>query len=110
MTLLQRVTGPTVDVLRVLLATREPVWGLRIVKATGLKAGSVYPILSRLENGNWITGEWESEDERSGPRRRLYRFTEEGEREALRIVAAFDEKARQAAARALRPQVHEGLA
>lgn len=110
MTLLQRVTEPTVDVLRVLLAAAEPVWGLRIVKATGLKAGSVYPILSRLEDGNWITGEWEAEGQRSGPRRRLYRLTEEGEREAAAIVAAFDEKARQAAARVLRPQAHEGLA
>lgn len=108
MNLLQRVTEPTVAVLRVLLAADDPVWGLRIIKETGLKAGSVYPILSRLEDGLWVSGEWEGHDERSGPRRRLYRFTEEGEREARRVVAEFDEK-RQLAARSFRP-VHGGLA
>lgn len=109
MNLLQRVTEPTVAVLRVLLAASDPVWGLKIIKETGLKAGSVYPILSRLEDALWISGEWEAEDERSGPRRRLYRFTEEGEREAVRVVTAFDEK-RRAASRALGPAATGGLA
>ena len=106
---LRRLTAPTVAVLRVLVAADDPVWGLRIVKMTGLKAGSVYPILSRLEDGGWITGEWEADGLRSGARRRLYRLTKEGEREAALAVSRFDESVRPATT-PLRPQPHHGLA
>lgn len=90
MSAIQRVTEPTVDVLRVLLDSRDAVWGLRIVAATGRKAGSVYPILSRLEEAGWITGEWESDTARTGARRRLYRITATGAIEAPLVVRAFD--------------------
>lgn len=78
MELLSRVTPATVDVLTVLLSRPEPVWGLLLVKETGRPAGSVYPILERLERLGWATSEWEAESERSGPRRRLYQLTREG--------------------------------
>lgn len=87
---LQRVTAPTVEVLRALLDAGEPVWGLRLVKATGRPAGSVYPILSRLEESGWLVGEWEADSGRDGPRRRLYRFTSAGEPSAREVVAAFE--------------------
>lgn len=69
---LRRVTPATVDVLDVLLHTEPPVWGLRIVKASGRPAGSVYPILERLERMGWLSSSWEDDPGRSGPRRRLY--------------------------------------
>jgi len=87
---LQRVTAPTVEVLRALLDAGEPVWGLRLVKATGRPAGSVYPILSRLEESGWLVGQWEDDTGRDGPRRRLYRFTVDGEPAAREVVAAFE--------------------
>lgn len=73
---LTRVTEPTVEVLRTLLSSHAPVWGLRIAKETGRPTGTVYPILARLEALGWVQGEWEDAPERSGPRRRLYRLTD----------------------------------
>jgi hypothetical protein len=75
---LKRVTPATVDVLEVLVGEPEPVWGLLVVSRTGRPAGSVYPILERLESNEWVTSEWEVDGHRSGPRRRLYRLTPEG--------------------------------
>jgi DNA-binding MarR family transcriptional regulator len=73
---LPRVTAATLDVLDALLAADAATWGLRIIGATGRPAGSVYPILARLEERGWVTSFWEDE-ERRGPRRRLYLLTDE---------------------------------
>ncbi|MWB98345.1 PadR family transcriptional regulator [Agromyces seonyuensis] len=75
---LKRMTEATADVLRVLLAADDVVWGLAIIKDAGRPAGTVYPVLERLERAGWITGEWETDDARSGPRRRYYRLTRDG--------------------------------
>jgi len=75
---LSRVTPATADVLSALLSHSEPMWGLLVVKETERPAGSVYPILERLERLGWAASEWESDGERSGPRRRLYRLTHDG--------------------------------
>ncbi|SDQ94211.1 PadR family transcriptional regulator [Microbacterium sp. cf332] len=75
---LRRVTPATVDVLETLIGEPEPVWGLLVVSRTGRPAGSVYPILERLESLEWVTSEWELDSGRSGPRRRLYRLTPGG--------------------------------
>jgi len=57
----------------------DELYGLRIAQYAGRKAGSVYPILARLEEAGWVESCWEREerDER-GPRRRLYRFSPDG--------------------------------
>jgi PadR family transcriptional regulator PadR len=68
-------------VLRALLdSPTTDHYGLEIMKATGLKSGSLYPILRRLEEAGWIEGRWEEIDPKSEgrPRRRLYRLTPEG--------------------------------
>ena len=75
---LSRVTPATADVLDALLAATDPTWGLQVVKLTGRPAGSVYPILERLERCGWVVSEWEDDEARNGPRRRLYRLTEGG--------------------------------
>lgn len=85
---LPRVTAATVDVLDVLLGDDEPVWGLRIVKASGRPSGSVYPILERLERLGWATSRWDDDAQRSGPRRRLYDLTTDGRAAARAAVAA----------------------
>lgn len=93
---LNRVTPATADVLEVLRASGSATWGLQIVKETGRPAGSVYPILERLERLEWVTSEWEPETERKGPRRRLYRLTPDAQ---LASVAAITKaRARQASA------------
>lgn len=85
---LSRVTPATVDVLAVLQNFREPVWGLAIIKSSGRPAGSVYPILERLERNGWVVSAWADEPERSGPRRRYYELTADGARAARPLVAA----------------------
>jgi PadR family transcriptional regulator, regulatory protein PadR len=85
---LSRVTPATLDVLDAVLDAGAPVWGLRLVKATGRPAGSVYPILERLERAGWVESTWDDDADRSGPRRRLYRPTADGAVEARALLAA----------------------
>ena len=76
---LSRVTSATLDVLEALMGPGEELYGLKIAQNAGRKAGSVYPILARLEEAGWVESSWESEerDER-GPRRRFYRLAPDG--------------------------------
>jgi DNA-binding PadR family transcriptional regulator len=48
--------------------------------ALRLKEGSLYPALYRLENAGLIAAEWEPENDRRGPRRRIYHLTRKGHR------------------------------
>lgn len=86
---IQRVTAPTVDVLTVLLEADGPLWGLAIAKQSGRTPASIYPILSRLEDGGWVVGSWEVDEERAGPRRRLFRFTDAGRIGARQVVSDY---------------------
>lgn len=64
-------------------------YGLSLTRSTGVGAGSLYPILMDLEDGNWIEREWEDIDEAAAGRRRrcYYRLTEGGKRDARRVLA-----------------------
>lgn len=66
-------------------------YGFGLMRATGVKSGSLYPILERLETLGWVEVRDEAIDERAAgrPKRRLYRLTGVGEREAQRTVADF---------------------
>jgi DNA-binding PadR family transcriptional regulator len=75
---IQRVTTTTILVLEELVKEKNPIWGLELVRRTGLMTGTVYPILDRLEDDGWLKSEWEDDNTRSGPRRRLYTLTDEG--------------------------------
>jgi len=94
---IQRVTAPTLDVLDALLSSDGPVWGLLVIKATGRQAGTVYPILERLERQGWIRSSWDDDADRSGPRRRLYEFTADGVEAARSLVAERQTDAAEAA-------------
>lgn len=87
---LARLTPATVDVLRVLLDDGASVWGMLVIKRTGRPAGSVYPILERLEGAGWVASSWEPDTDRSGPRRRLYELTGDGVQAARSAVERFD--------------------
>lgn len=102
---IRRVTAPTLDVLDALLTADGPTWGLLVIKATGRQAGTVYPILERLEQLGWIRSSWDDDAERSGPRRRLYEFTADGVVAARGLVDARTATARAAVrpAGAVRP-------
>ena len=84
---LGRRTPATADVLETLLEAGDPVWGLRIVKTTGRPAGSVYPILEKLERLGWATSQWEDDADRAGPRRRLYVLSDAARASASAVVA-----------------------
>jgi PadR family transcriptional regulator, regulatory protein PadR len=64
-------------------------YGLELSERSGVKTGALYPILSRLEADGWIEGEWENIDEAVAGRRRrrYYRLSGVGEREARRVLA-----------------------
>lgn len=96
MTPLSRITAATADVLRALLDAEGATWGMLVIKATGRPAGSVYPILERLEGAGWVTSAWEADTERSGPRRRLYELTTDGAEAAPAAIAHVRSVARPA--------------
>ncbi|MNW51968.1 Transcriptional regulator PadR-like family protein [compost metagenome] len=74
---LTRRTPATAAVIGALMESPEAIWGLQIVKMTGLKTGTVYPILERLEDAGWITSEWDTDLSRKGPRRRYFKLEAE---------------------------------
>jgi PadR family transcriptional regulator PadR len=86
---LSRLTEATIAVLTALVQHAEPCWGLAVIKASGRPAGSVYPILERLETAGWITSKWEEDSSRPGPRRRYYEVTEDGDAAARAAIASF---------------------
>jgi PadR family transcriptional regulator, regulatory protein PadR len=92
-----RMTLQTQLVLRAMLA--EPAaehYGLQLCEETGLPSGTIYPIVARLEQLGWIVSSWEDPVQHIAegrPRRRYYRFTDEGAAQA-----------REALARAYRPR------
>lgn len=86
---LARITPATVDVLSVLSQSLEPCWGLLVIKSSGRPAGSVYPILERLERSGWVTSNWEDDPTRVGPRRRYYELTADGAVAARAAIGRF---------------------
>jgi PadR family transcriptional regulator, regulatory protein PadR len=91
---LSRVTAATIDVLRVLTESQDACWGLLVIKSSHRPAGTVYPILERLESLGWVTSSWDSDDSRSGPRRRYYELTEEGGTAASAAIGEFASRSR----------------
>lgn len=73
----QRKTKATMQVLDVLLQAPTGIWGLALAKKSGLSTGTVYPILARLEDLGWVLSYWDSEIDRSGPRRKYYVLSQE---------------------------------
>ena|SRR5882724_12812505 len=79
-----RTPRMTLQVQRVVEAMlREPAerfYGLQLCGLTGLPSGSIYPILARLEDCEWVESKWEdvAEVDEGRPRRRYYRLTSDG--------------------------------
>jgi DNA-binding PadR family transcriptional regulator len=91
------MTIPTQLVLQVLLAMPdEERYGLEVAAATGLRSGSVHPILARLESLGWLTSRWEDVDphEEARPARRYYALTADGRVRASQALARAEASAR----------------
>ena len=83
-----RMSAQTIKVLGALMASsHDELSGAEIGRATKLASGTLYPILARLEQAGWFESRWESEQPRAlgRPRRRLYRITAIGVRNARAI-------------------------
>lgn len=62
------------------------LYGLEIVKASGLEPGTIYPILRRLRGVGWVSDRWEDPEPahvEGRPLRRYYRLTVEGRARAI---------------------------
>jgi PadR family transcriptional regulator len=86
----RRPSLQTLEVLQLML--QQPTadfYGLELAKAAGIATGTIYPILRRLEDSGWVESSWEQIDphEQGRPRKRLYRLTGLGAREARRHLA-----------------------
>lgn len=85
-----RLTRPALRVLRFFLERPlDPVSGAQISKETNVGAGTLYPMLARMERAGWLTDEWEDIDpsEAGRPKRHFYRLTGVGHHSARQALA-----------------------
>src|SRR5580693_955788 len=76
-----KLTGPLERVLRAFLADpAAPRYGYDLMKASGLPSGTLYPLLSRLQEQGLVSSAWEpaGTDASGRPARRYYWLTDEG--------------------------------
>jgi DNA-binding PadR family transcriptional regulator len=75
-----RNTTATREVLSA-FAKGADLYGMDIIRLTGLASGTVYPILRRLEAEGWLNSRWEGIDPAGvgRPERRLYEITAQGD-------------------------------
>lgn len=96
-------SAQTLAVLAVLCATPSQ-WrhGYGIARDTGLKSGTLYPVLIRLADRGLVEARWEDEQPAGRPRRHLYRLTAEGLAAATAALARAPSPARAPAVRGAR--------
>jgi PadR family transcriptional regulator, regulatory protein PadR len=109
------MSGPrmSAETLRVLGAMLEDplAWhyGLGLSERGGVAAGTIYPMLARLEKAGWLESRWEEQgpEDEGRPRRRLYKLTGLGERAAmgeLDEIAAVARRVKRSRTRLGRPK------
>ena len=84
-----RMTVQTLAILSAMLDDEFRDWyGLQLSDLTGIKSGTLYPALARLEKARWLASTWEDVNPtvEGRPRRRLYRLTGQGADAARRAV------------------------
>ncbi len=65
-------------------------YGLELGGRAGLQSGTLYPILTRLEQAGWVESTWEDPEvhlAEGRPRRRYYRLSEDGTAHARQALA-----------------------
>ena len=85
------MTIPTQAVLGALLGAEDEVFGLEIVRTSGLGPGTIYPVLQRLLSAGWITARWENPEdahEAGRPPRRYYHLTALGQSRAVHALGS----------------------
>jgi len=104
------MTLATQMVLRALLdePTRKR-YGLELCSRAGLQSGTLYPILTRLEQAGWIESAWEDPElhlAEGRPRRRYYQLSKDGIAQARQALAEVS--SRQTKAIWAKPQLRPG--
>lgn len=54
-------------------------YGYSLMKATGLKSGTLYPILMRLKERGFLDSRWEAPETEGRPPRQSYKLTAKGQ-------------------------------
>jgi len=87
-------SAQTLSVLAVLCEQRSE-WrhGYALARQTGLKSGTLYPILIRLADRGLVEACWQDEPALGRPRRHLYRLTADGRAAAMDAQAVRTERA-----------------
>jgi DNA-binding PadR family transcriptional regulator len=98
---MKRARKPSAQTLAVLdaLGMRPSDWlyGLELSKLTGLKSGSLYPLLIRLAERGLLESKWIQPSEAGRPPRHAYRISAKGA-EALAAATAKAGRAKRAVA------------
>jgi DNA-binding PadR family transcriptional regulator len=84
-----RLTAQTIQVLDAFLEDPEEWrYGYDISRNTGLKSGTLYPILMRLAEYRLLEASWEA-TEAGKPPRHIYRLTPDGLRSAREHIRSY---------------------
>ena len=77
------------------LSARPLAWrhGYEICQATGLRSGTIYPLLIRLHDSGLLEAEWKPSEGPGRPPRHVYRLTAAGLRAAANADAECGERA-----------------
>jgi len=78
---LRRPSAVTLKILKCLSHAPDGLHGYALMKDAGLASGTLYPILGRLAEREWLDKAWEAGDDICGPPRRIYRLTDLGRRQ-----------------------------
>src|ERR1700691_827013 len=86
-----RLTTPVRIVLDALahVGPDSPLWGYKLTELTGLGSGTIYPIMERLEAGNYVVAWLETPKPADRPPRRFYDLTNAGRELAATERAAM---------------------
>jgi PadR family transcriptional regulator, regulatory protein PadR len=79
-------------------------YGYALARQTGLKSGTLYPILMRLADRELVEARWQDEPTPGRPRRHLYRLTAGG----LAVTAALASPSRPTAQPTAQPTARPG--
>ena len=87
-----RKSSPQTLALLVALMERPQTWqhGYELSKETGLKSGTLYPILIRLSEQGLLNSRWKDAERAGRPPRHVYRLTANGLALAREQVEATD--------------------
>jgi PadR family transcriptional regulator, regulatory protein PadR len=98
-----RPPSPLARTLLAVLAKADQTWshGYELCQLTGIKSGTLYPLLIRWEKQGYLEAEWQAPAGPGRPPRHAYRLSVEGHRFAREIANAQVKIARSASKEAL---------